>query len=437
MASPLPTQDQVPIPVDASFTGDTKASAAGFPTALPLPLADQATTHSISCMMEAEQFVPWSDLRPELVGLVLKRLPSLADRVRLRAVCHPWRSGTISQALPLPFPWLTLPDGTFLSIPGGEVHRMPVPDGVCCHGSIDSSLFLMSSDGAFSLLNPFSKTTLELPNLITAWQREIDDHTAHAAGDPVSYKLVAPSPLGSSPKFLAAALIITNGYSDDLCIIQPPAVTSSFRSTTAEYSTLVDLAFFNGRLYVVSEFYKLFIVDFGENLTSTPNISCVIDSFGDFLGMPPYLNPKEFFQLKQYLVECGGKLLMVQRFMRSAGGFRDTNIQTVGFKVLEADMRTNPGQWRTVSDLGGHALFLGKQSYKSLLAGECCGSQEDCIYFICDYPCPQSSTNPLRDAGIYNMRSGTFRPLHSGTPAVPQRQAGQWDLTWFFPPEAV
>jgi hypothetical protein len=50
MASPLPTHDQVPIPIDASFAGDTKASAPGFPTALPLPLADKATTQSIvSC----------------------------------------------------------------------------------------------------------------------------------------------------------------------------------------------------------------------------------------------------------------------------------------------------------------------------------------------------------------------------------------------------
>uniref|UniRef100_A0ACD6A9J5 Uncharacterized protein n=1 Tax=Avena sativa TaxID=4498 RepID=A0ACD6A9J5_AVESA len=334
----------------------------------------------------------------------------------------------------LPRPWLTLPDGTFLSIPGGEVHRIPVPDGACCHGTVDNSLFLMSSDGAFSLLDPFSKTTLELPNLVAAWQREID---GHHTGDPVSYKLVAPSPLDLSPKSLAAALIIGNGFSEDLCLIQPPDGTCSFRGTATEYSLLADLAFFNGRLYVVSEFHKLFIVEFCENLGSNPSMNCVIDSFGDFLGMPQYLDPMEFYEPKQYLVESGGKLLMVHRYMSSAGGFLDRNVQTVGFKVLEADMSTNPGEWRMVSDLGGHALFLGKQGSKSLPARECSGSQEDCIYFICDYRCPLSSANPLRDSGIYNMRSGTFRPLHSGTPGVPQRQAGQWGLTWFFPPEAV
>ncbi|XP_048548054.1 uncharacterized protein LOC125527580 [Triticum urartu] len=348
--------------------------------------------------MKAAQFGPWSDLPTELLGLVLKRLDSLADRVRLRAVCQPWRSNSMLQNLPLPFPWLTLTDGTFLGIPGSEVHRMPLPDGARWHGSIDNRLFLMSCD--------------------------------------VSYKLLAPSPLESSPKSLAAALIIGNCYSVDLCVVQPPATTYSFRgirTALGEPPTLVDLAFLDGRLYVVSGFFKLFVVDFGENLGTYPKMKCVIDSGGD-CGTPQYLSKKVLYGLSQYLVECGGRLLMVQRFTHSQG-FR--NSHTVGFNVLEADLRTNPGQWRTVSDLGGHALFLGKQSSKSLPAGECSGSQEDCIYFICDYPCPESSAEPLRDAGIYNVRSGMIMPLHSRNPAVPQRQAGQWGLTWFFPSEAI
>jgi hypothetical protein len=32
---------------------------------------------------------------PELLGLVLSRLPSHADRVRTGAVCHPWRSNAL------------------------------------------------------------------------------------------------------------------------------------------------------------------------------------------------------------------------------------------------------------------------------------------------------------------------------------------------------
>ncbi|CAL5051051.1 unnamed protein product [Urochloa decumbens] len=52
----------------------------------------------------------WSDLPPDLLGLVLRRLHSLADRVRVNAVCRPWRSAARLQEPPLPppMPWISL-----------------------------------------------------------------------------------------------------------------------------------------------------------------------------------------------------------------------------------------------------------------------------------------------------------------------------------------
>lgn len=211
--------------------------------------------------METAQSRPWSDLQPELLGLVLKRLPSLADRVRLRAVCYPWRSNSMLQTLPLPFPWLTLPNGTFLSIPGGEVHRLPVPDGSSCQGAIDNWLFIMSSDDTCTLMNPFSKTTLELPNLVTVWRRKV----LHES-DPkqLLYKLVAPSALDLSLGSPVAALIIDSNVRT-LCISQPPIVTYSFRGYRQPLQHLWDVAFFDGKLYVVSVFGKLSILEFCDN----------------------------------------------------------------------------------------------------------------------------------------------------------------------------
>ncbi|KQJ89401.1 hypothetical protein BRADI_4g25444v3 [Brachypodium distachyon] len=49
---------------------------------------------------------PWPDLPPELLGLVLSRMPSQADRPLL--------------------PWLALHEGAFLSFPDGELYRLPV-----------------------------------------------------------------------------------------------------------------------------------------------------------------------------------------------------------------------------------------------------------------------------------------------------------------------
>ncbi|KAF7014232.1 hypothetical protein CFC21_107319 [Triticum aestivum] len=388
-------------------------------------------------MMEAAQGRPWSDLQPELLGLVLSRLPSLADRVRLRAVCHPWRSNSLQQPLPLPFPWLTLPNGTFCSIPGGEVHRMPVPNGASCRGSVDNWLFLIHSDDECTLMNLFSKSMLELPNLATVWQREV-----HYQSNPEQflYKLVAPSPLDSSPDSLVAALIIGDGIMKTLCVSQPPIVTCLFRFNMRPLPDLLDVAFLDGKLYVLSGSRKLYILEFCKNLGSNSNIKSIIDDYGDFLDMPECFPREEIYMLKFYLVECGGGLLVVKRFIRVMGPFpRDDpfgNTQTAGFDVLKADLHSNPCQWRRISELGGHALFVGQHGSKSLPATECCGSQEDCIYFIFDHPPPKFSPNPFYDCGVYNMRNGRITPLMSQT-AAPAHDAGQWRSTWVFHAGAV
>lgn len=148
--------------------------------------------------------------------------------------------------------------------------------------------------------------------------------------------------------------------------------------------------------------------------------------------------------IRQYLVECGGRLLMVIRWIRSMAHPTSDDYsehdRTFALVVFEADLRAAERVgWRTVSDLDGHAIFVGKHSSKSLRAEECSGYQEDCIYFMCDYPEPKDSANPLRDAGVYNIRirNETFMPLMSGTAAVPPCHVGQWHPTWFFPPETV
>ena len=131
---------------------------------------------------------------------------------------------------------------------------------------------------------------------------------------------------------------------------------------------------------------------------------------------------------------------MLKRFIRRVGPIsRDDvfeNMQTGGFVVLEADLHSNPCRWRRISELGGHALFIGQHGSKSMPARECSGSEEDCIYFICDYPHPKYFSSPFRDSGVYNMRNERITPLMSQT-AAPAHDAGQWRPAWFFPPEAV
>ncbi|RCV20677.1 hypothetical protein SETIT_4G075800v2 [Setaria italica] len=267
-------------------------------------------------MMTAAESLTWSDLTPELLGLVLKRLPSLADRVRLRA------------SLPLPLPWLTLLDRNFLSIPDGEIIRMAVADGARCCGSIDNWLFLMQNDGGCSLTNPFSKATLDLPKLATVWRRDCT-----------------------------------------VCICQPPVATDMSRGRHMEPSRcLSDVAFFNGKLYGVAFGDKLVIFEIGY-IGSKPKISvteCIINSRDDLWDLP-------------------------QSLSREKGSLSFEHYRTVAFDAFEADLSTNPGHWRRVDKLGGQALFVGRHCSKLFAAEEYNGIQEDCIYFMCDYPWPDSA----------------------------------------------
>lgn len=122
---------------------------------------------------------------------------------------------------------------------------------------------------------------------------------------------------------------------------------------------LAYVAFFDGMLNTMSMFGKLSIL---ENLGSSPNIKCIIDSLVDFYGVPQRFSRTGLHILEVYLVECGGKLLKVKRVIRFMSPIsRDkfvANIQTVGFDVLEADLHSNPFRWTRVGEFGGHLSLL-------------------------------------------------------------------------------
>ncbi|RCV20199.1 hypothetical protein SETIT_4G036800v2 [Setaria italica] len=377
----------------------------------------------------------WSDLPPELLGLVLKRLPSLADRVRLRAVCHPWRSNALLQPLPPPLPWLALLDGTFLSIPDGEIIEMPMPDDAFCYGSVDNWLFLVHSDGQCSLMNPFSEDTLKLPDLSTGWHIRLPGCPEF---NPVFCKLSVPSPLESSLNPLVAIMHESWG----LCIFQPPVVTDTIQGREP-LEALLEISFFGGKLFAIDSSRKLLNIELVEDLEHKPKISlfkCIIESSDDLLSRPESMSSDEEYIVKPYLVECAGKLLMVNRWICGLHPAPCIDYdRTRKFDVFEADFITKPCRWRRVNDLGGHALFVSSSSSKSFPAGECSGVQENCIYFMSELSGLKLVADPLHDSGVYNMKNGVTIPLLSDTSAVPlpSYHVGPCRLTWLFATQAL
>ncbi|RCV16409.1 hypothetical protein SETIT_3G135600v2 [Setaria italica] len=215
----------------------------------------------------AKRSAPWADLQPELLGLVLRRLPSLADRVRLRAVCHWWRrvARLEEPLLPPPLPWVALHDATFVSLPAGEIHRMPPPVVAdCdhhCHGSVGNWLFLQHKiDGICSLVNPFSKDVVQLPRIDSFARVRSRVMTA-------LFKLVLPSSGHLSPDSLFAVLFSSDGDST-ISVGQAATTTTSF---WVPRESITDVAFFDGKLYAISRSNKLFVLDIDssdEDLTN-------------------------------------------------------------------------------------------------------------------------------------------------------------------------
>ncbi|PUZ62211.1 hypothetical protein GQ55_4G338500 [Panicum hallii var. hallii] len=303
-----------------------------------------------------------------------------------------------SAAVPAPsVPWLTLPDGTFLSITDGEIIRMPVQEDARCYGSVDNWLFLMQTDGGCSLVNPFTRATVELPNLVTVWYHDPSDATSGL--NPILYKTVVLSPLDSSPDSLVAVLILDDGHCSTVCICQPPIATdvSSARATWP-LQVFDDVTFFNGKLHGLASCDKLFVFDIDSELSDPPKISSIKCIIGYGVG----------------------------RYLK--------HHRTVAFDVFEAGLSTNSHRWRKVNNLGGQVLFVGRHCSKSFPAVEYNRIQGDCIYFMCDY---YPTLDPLRDSGMYNMRTGMITPLLSETVAVPQRHGGKWCPTWIFPVDSM
>jgi len=142
-----------------------------------------------------------------------------------------------------------------------------------------------------------------------------------------------------------------------------------------------------------------------------------------------------------YLAESSGKLLQVRRLIGCLSTLpaneRVKHSRTLSFEVFEADLSAGFRVWRRVGDLGGRALFVSRQSSRSLPASEC-GAREDCIYFVCDYDDDDDddTPDPTRDCGVFDMTSGVITPLLPDTVVVRQRGC-KGRPAWFSPTKTM
>uniref|UniRef100_M8B703 KIB1-4 beta-propeller domain-containing protein n=1 Tax=Aegilops tauschii TaxID=37682 RepID=M8B703_AEGTA len=355
----------------------------------------------------------------------LRRLASLADRVRAAAICRPWGSAA-GKLPPTRLPWVLFANGTLFDLGNDSVphphHRLRLPDDCWRYSAGENMMFLVHQrDGSCSLLNALSGATTRLPELAGPNRAPMK-----AIG-----KVVVSSSADGDP--IIVAVLIGRDVIVSTC--RPVGESNSFLLGALHHEA-IDIALFQGKIYALSRGHVLETLD----LSNGHQKGFKLNYSTELMIKHPWQNyHHQDFQdgfplVKIYLAESGGKLLMVKRWlrcpwMRTASSPDAASRRTFRFEVWEADLSER--RWKKLDGcLEGQALFVSRPCSKSLPAGH--GVRGDSIYFLNKLYQWKQPEAPLGDSGVYKIRDKTFIPLlRDSMPSLPWKS--ERFPSWFFP----
>ncbi|RCV38818.1 hypothetical protein SETIT_8G172600v2 [Setaria italica] len=357
----------------------------------------------------------WAGLHADALGVVLRFLPCLADRARVRAVCRQWRDAARGRGVAPPLPLLVLPRFRFASLtPGGVLsaaRRAWMPPGLdagnaCCVGSSDAWVVgAGQAGGECFIVNAFSHEVRRLPHLGTY--------------DCSLRKVALSASPESAPDWIAVAFMIR--WSRPELALWRPGMRSWRVCHHALFAGHIDIAFYQGKLYMLWKFTPcLFAFELGDDEHGV-TISRMKDCFIEKL-LPTTLGSTH--ELSCNMVEWHGRLLLIIRYY---GGYQARH--RVKVKVFVMDLSTNPSVLTEIHSFGSDCIFIGSGGCKSFPAGQHGGVEGDLIYFGPDHYNPH-------DAFVYSMRDGRTGPIFKPLPCV--THASERNLgfpVWLFPKE--
>ncbi|KAL6653953.1 hypothetical protein ACP70R_007418 [Stipagrostis hirtigluma subsp. patula] len=374
----------------------------------------------------------WSDIPPELAGLVLRRLPAHVDRVRFAAVCPQWRLAAQQASLPPPLPLLAISDGTMYSLPGSKPFCFPGCEdftGAC------GNWLVFSRENECFLWDPFLNATMTLPALSRVRAR----HVGHEYDPSLNNKdLIVRNVLVCSPHLVAG--LAWFGHSCQIAVCQPGAASWWSVQLDEGYPfspSFAVIAIHQEKLYALDHKRgDLFAIDISiDNSTGDPWVSRaskVINGFHD-PDIVLMCRRNYYVFLHKYLVALSGGLLMVR-----LKNYRNKLNPRLGpaiadgrskFEVFQADFEQ--AQWTKVTTIGNdHVLFLSQYHPGSRFV---CVSQHDMlgdsiVFFENDGEVSGYNNKGSASYSVYDMRDGQFstpRPRVSWNPALA--------ATWLFP----
>ncbi|KAJ1273838.1 hypothetical protein BS78_05G015800 [Paspalum vaginatum] len=351
---------------------------------------------------------PWSDLLPELLGLVFLRLRTRTDRAIFPAVCRAWCSAARQCQLPpppSPVPWLARPSSC-------PTTRATTPRG--------DWILLSRDDHSCFLMNPFTEDTMPLPRLssYTYYEEPVEvpegyhglTSTWMQYYDYNKVDMFVPS-LVVCPEGLIAAIVAIDGDLRTIALCRPgsAAWSVSAHEKCRRYSHMV---FFQGKLYALDTETDLIAIDIlDERGRDKPRVSRI-----EFVVYRSYFpRPWQYhFLFMYYLLESYGSLLM-------------TVAGSSTFQVFKADFERHV--WAEVTTLGNdQALFLGQGCSRAVRVSPS-DLSGDCIFFLDDYVDTNSCwTRITTSCGLHDMKD---ERIHSPLPMVSWRN-GDVPATWVF-----
>ncbi|KAM0871737.1 hypothetical protein ACQ4PT_039191 [Festuca glaucescens] len=376
---------------------------------------------------ESSLAAQWSDLPDDLLGLVRYMVPSLRDRVRIAAVCKPWRGAASRLPAPPAVPLLLLAprtDGKTKHLCGpDESWVLRVPDKVvemCFAGSHSDGWIAAFHNFRLLMVNLFSGSEVVAPTLMPNSLYQ----------NPITKIIFSQAPT-SNKRMLAT---ITNNH-HDVALCNLGRRSAGWTTQGWNKKIFTDIAFCGGDLYGLMHRTQ-------EVIKFTIGVGAPVITSAHLLPIQTRDGPSLLTYDSTYILELHGKLLMAV-MTRWLPDRADDFIKV--FMLVDTDIgEPYEHRWEEVSDFGDYALFLGPMSSMAVhvpAGAEHRGLERNRIYY--SNPTYSRETKLPGDE-VYSVMSNDGVHMYcreepdigDGVNRTRYNILGWDDLTmWVFPPE--
>lgn len=359
--------------------------------------------------IEKGEMTDWSRLPEDLLKTIAERLiVDLADYVRARAVCVPWRSAIPDprgRTVPPQPPWLMLGVDESRGIihsfspADGKIHSLELPKtgGKAIALSCDGWLVFFDQSCALSLFNPLTRAEIHLPPLPPSLRFD-PQYFKYLGGDrreSFSRKWVAQLVMSSDPMSTPDYTIMAYfGWDCKLLSLRAGATAWTVVDRSTWYT---DLTHYNGKFYGIDKFRRVKVFNghiMATTIESNIDISChALWQFAESAG-----------QLLVARKVCGNSPIG-----RKGGKTGPPIFRTERIEVFRLNLSGQPSVVE-VKSLGDQILFFGMTRSVSLSASNFTCCRRNVICYGADISFDKGKLSQS-DSGVFNLEDGSVEPL--------------------------